>query len=392
MEKTDIQPDALLLDDGELDDVWALLEELRVECLRPEKEAASRAPLPTSLLVTTPRHALARTRRGLEPGATASLVHVVVVPEGSRRLEAVLERSGCDFVVRRPVHPEALRLLILNAVYRGAEKRKMDRVAIGAAVTLRRRGGAREATLVDLSPSGCRLIAEAVEPGEKLSVMLPAALTGGGELALAGRVVRTEATPSGGAKERSVGVGFDALSAPARRGLRAVLLRHANAKLKRAAKPDAAAATPASRPEGWPAEHGERPERAEPGERRRNPRKRYTRVLLARSERASAVLIGRDLSIAGMRVEPDPDLELGDRLKLVLYGQVGIKPILVEAVVARDDGPEGCFLEFSKSPRRLGQLVDSLLILGPRRPGSGERPQLVVSECVGADAGETPEG
>jgi hypothetical protein len=42
-------------------------------------------------------------------------------------LRAQLQRFQCSYIVEQPVHPAALKLLILHAVYRGPERRDLDR-------------------------------------------------------------------------------------------------------------------------------------------------------------------------------------------------------------------------------------------------------------------------
>ena len=50
--------------------------------------------------------------------------------------------------------------------------------------------------------------------------------------------------------------------------------------------------------------------------------------------------------MGGMRIEPLPGLELGDRLHLAIYGDPGEAPFLIWATVARDDGIHGLGLVF----------------------------------------------
>ena len=52
----------------------------------------------------------------------------------SKTLRRRLRDAGTDLIVRRPVHPAALRLLILHSLYRGPEKRRTNRVSVGATI------------------------------------------------------------------------------------------------------------------------------------------------------------------------------------------------------------------------------------------------------------------
>ena len=122
----------LMIDDGELDDVQAILEALDVAFARVRGGAiAEDTPAPSKLLVATPRRidAVRLPDRGTPDDE--SLVRIVVVSEDSTTLRARLRKIGFDYLVRRPVHPEALRLLIMRAVYSGLERRTQPRVPRG---------------------------------------------------------------------------------------------------------------------------------------------------------------------------------------------------------------------------------------------------------------------
>jgi hypothetical protein len=127
-------PITLLIHDGELEDVRNLLEELGVSFV--ERDGA-----PTSedgrtswdLVIATPKRML-----DFEvPESVPSPIRIAVLPDGARTLRNMLQRETVEFVVRRPVHPAALRLLILHALYRGPEKREVARVTIGAPIRFR---------------------------------------------------------------------------------------------------------------------------------------------------------------------------------------------------------------------------------------------------------------
>ena len=114
------QPAALLVHDGELADVRALLTSLKLPCTE------RRAGLPPSdlertggLVVTTPQRASLLRFAGRERPTC-----IVVCDRDSRTLRNSLRRAGIALMVRRPVHPAALRALVLHALYRGPERRR----------------------------------------------------------------------------------------------------------------------------------------------------------------------------------------------------------------------------------------------------------------------------
>jgi hypothetical protein len=127
------------------------------------------------------------------------------------------------------------------------------------------------------------------------------------------------------------------------------------------------------------------------GERRAAARKSFTQRVFGAGAGISQMLIGRDLSAGGMRVRPEPDLELGDEIKLAVYGRPGQPAIMLKAVVTRDDGDDGLVLRFHDVPTsiaaRLEQIVAELPTLPIKRvkspAASPAQPGVVVSELFG---------
>jgi hypothetical protein len=108
--------------------------------------------------------------------------------------------------------------------------------------------------------------------------------------------------------------------------------------------------------------HADDSEDAAGAERRRSPRGVYSRRVPAFGERAMRVLVARDLSVGGLRVERLGGLSLGDRLHLAIYGRAGEDPTLVWATVARDDGPEGIALVFDEVPPQTAERIEKVLV------------------------------
>ena len=129
--------DTLLIGEGEVDDVAILLSELGVEVVRvnaSESHGLSCLAVPPRVIIASARSALEirldDLRRGGEPTTLA-------VAEGeSIQLVDMLRRRGFDFVVRRPVDVDALRLLLARLTFRGAERRVHPRTPIRCEVKL----------------------------------------------------------------------------------------------------------------------------------------------------------------------------------------------------------------------------------------------------------------
>ena len=212
----------LLLDDGELDDVQEILDDLRIAYGRVRGGAIARnTPPPTRLLVSTPRRvdAVRLPKRG--DAAGDALTRIVVVNEDSNTLRAKLREIGFDYLVRRPVHPEALRLLLLHCLYTGDERRREPRIPVGFEISFRTGLLPRRATLADLSSRGCRLLSRfALEPGKRITLQIPQALGASEALTLRGRIIRMSLDENLGPDgPYSAGVMFEDVSAEVRQEL-----------------------------------------------------------------------------------------------------------------------------------------------------------------------------
>jgi hypothetical protein len=80
--------------------------------------------------------------------------------------------------------------------------------------------------------------------------------------------------------------------------------------------------------------------------------------------RVTHTLVGRDLSLGGMSVEPHPLLAPGEKLHVALYGADLGEPLVVLARVVRTDGARGFGLRFEglepDASKRLASLVAAL--------------------------------
>ncbi len=123
----------LLIHDGELADVHELLDRLDVSFREEASQTISvGAYLGAGLVISTPTYLLERLRDGEAGGPE----RIVVMEGNSRTLRSMLARGSIEWIVCRPVHPIALRLLIVHCIYRGPEKRKTRRVSVGAEVRI----------------------------------------------------------------------------------------------------------------------------------------------------------------------------------------------------------------------------------------------------------------
>ena len=363
----------LVVDDGELQEIREMLAGLGLAYAEAQGTDTAAIPPGLSLLVTNARHAL-----DSAAAQHRSFIHLVVYDDLSATVHKALHRSGCDLVLQRPVNPHAFRLLAAQALYEGPERRSGRRVVLSAPVELRAGGQTRSATLVQLSLRGCGLSTqEAVKIGSEIQLTFPPELTGGAPLRAEGPVLSVRKLERGSGPHE-VGMAFRLMGVAGRRVVNDIMLRHGSGAELRPRR----AASPAAAPAAASAKSGAK------DERRATPRKSFTRRVLAAGAGISHMLIGRDLSAGGIRVRPEPDLELGDEIRLAVYGRPGQPAIMLKAVVTRDEGDEGLVLRFHDVPASIAARLEQIVAELPTPPAEGPaaspaQPGVVVTEILG---------
>ena len=390
-------PEAVLCDSGELDDVAALLYRLGEPPMRvwpADLSLLEPWELPGRLFVTTVRLGLTATlHAGLErPG----VVRVAVGDGDAATATTAMLRRGFHCVVRRPVHPEALRLLFTQILFRGRDQRRAARFSYGAEVRWRAGLRAGRSHLAEISSEGCRLLVrEPLRIGGRIVLRVPIERGGEGHVKLAGRVVRRDLPRRElGGSPASLAIAFEHLSRRTRANLDLVLAScatgpatnrgdlvhrltvdqapaHTPLPVRLAARGlESAQSTAAQQTAaGRSAKSGEKQDSpAGPGyDRRLAPRVALDREVVAidpGESRVTHTLVGRDLSMGGMSVEPHPLLKPGEKLHVALYGPDLGEPLVVLARVVRTDGTRGFGLRFealpAESSKRLASLVAAL--------------------------------
>jgi len=352
---------ALLLHDGELDDVRAILDGLGADYLHLRGgEIPERVDPPEKLFIATSRRAMMAAEWLPRLDALSEPFKIGIVSEDSNTLRSMLRRIGFDLLIRRPVHPYALRLLILRALYSGDERRRERRVPVGYEISYRSGIRRKKAMLVELSSRGCRLLSRRpLKVGSRLTLDLPPGITGGGSLQLRAKVIR-----STGGEQQAVALGFEKLTVRTRRQLIGILKQRESGPLvlsKAMARSSGAVTTspdPAATASG-----GSTPIAAAGSteDRRKSPRATFERNVSFLGEEANLVLMGRDLSVDGMRIEPHPGLEVGTGLRLAIYGAPREEPFIVRARVVRNDRDDGVGLRFEQLASGVAVRLESLV-------------------------------
>lgn len=360
-------PSVLLLHDGELDDVRELLEELGADYLHLRGgEIPERVDPPEKLFIATSRRAMMAGEWPAGGAGPYGLTKIGIVSEDSNTLRSMLRRIGFDLLIRRPVHPYALRLLILRALFCGDERRSERRVPVGYEISYRSGIRRRRAMLVELATRGCRLLSDQpIGVGSRLTLELPSEVTGGRSLQLQAKVIRSLADDRDtGSEQYTVAFSFEKLSVGKRRQLVEILKKRAGGPLMLSEAMARTSGAVPKRPLPAPPRGGGRKPIAAAGsveDRRKSPRATFEGTVSSLDDEANLVLMGRDLSAGGMRIEPHPGLEVGKMLRLAIYGTPREEPLIVRARVVRNDEDDGVGLRFEQITGTVAARLESLV-------------------------------
>jgi hypothetical protein len=357
----------LLLDDGDLfriermlSDFDVELEHLRGDVIREDLEGSP------DVVIASVKRILALEGSVDLPGLPGKPVWIAVHSQDFLPLRVRLRKLGVHFLVQTSVGSEALRLLLAHSVYRGSERREELRLPVGSPVKYRDAAeNTFAAELLDLARDGCGLLSDhAPQPGSALSVRLPSKLAGGEELSLPGRIVRVE--PHAGSGRNLVTVAFDAIADAAVEPLNAILEGKVIGTVVTRLGDDLSEATASTTVPGRRAPEPARERAPEPAPEPPAgpdlpPHERFNRRVVY-TRKVTALLGG------------------GEELELAIYGPSGAEPVLVQAVVSRDDGPLGTVFRFESMARGDGPRLESIIAGKPeiRWLSNGEEDEPVV--------------
>ena len=372
-------PSILLLDDGELDRVHLLLKRIGADYVRLRGQQIGRwVDEPRDLLISSGKRTLQMPRVEAMDGARSDRTWLCVHGQDFMPLRARLRELGVHLLVQSSLDEESLRLLILQLLYRGPERRRGLRLPLGGPLRYRVGSELGAGKLAELSSEMCRFLSsEAIPLETAVSVFLAASLGGGEQLELQGHVVRSaECESRSGSAVTSTVLALNDLDPEARAQLE---------KLVRGEQIGTRVTPLAVRSHAEPAtslQTGLEDEvfEEEP-ERRHRPRREYGRmvhVLDFRDADAAGAALGQDLSRDGICVVGVPNLAPGTRVTLALHGGQREEPVIIAAeVVRRIDGEDcGAALRFVDITPSQERQVEHLLggtsqVESLRGPGDG---------------------
>jgi hypothetical protein len=377
-------PVTLLVHDGELCDVRDLLARLGTSFVeRRGAPADGDRDAHWDLVISTPNQLLALHLQNDDKPPR----QIAICDQDSRTLRASLQRAGIQLMVRRPVHPAALRALIVHALYRGPEKRRSRRVSVGAPVRYRIGWSQRSAILADLSLGGCRLLAsEEIERGRALRLLVDPALAGGKAFSVRARSLGSSPAGVGAAGTIAFTAKFERVSPRLAEKIGAMVSAHVSGPATFSEEIAQESAGPAGEAPPTPTEQvaPEPPRQMAPlaEDRRQGERREIEHRVAGLDEEATRILMGRDISLGGMRVDPNPRLRLGECLDLAIHVEGRKKPLVLGARVHRNDGERGVVLRFlgvpSETARELTDLMAAMPLIDPAEGSGG----VLVSEIL----------
>ncbi len=212
---------------GELSEFAEILAELNV----PIQQHAGKLPSPDDFKGASV--AILHGRRLLDghgPNLDRWPRTIAVIDGASKTLAASLSRTGVAMVIHRPIHPRALRLLLLHEIYSGPERRGKKRILIGHPIQAKTGLFKHQATLLELSKTGARIeTLNTPKIGQKVRLILGKELALGKPIRLDGLVVRCiRASGTKGRLNGEIGIELSRESAKGNaKAIDAILMRFA---------------------------------------------------------------------------------------------------------------------------------------------------------------------
>lgn len=370
-------PSVLLVDDGELDALHALLERLHVDVLRASATDPGQAlERPRDLLLSSGPRALEMP--ALE--GDEQPLWVCVYDPDYLVLREPLCAAGVHYLVSSELAPQAMELFLRQVLHTGEERRRIRRLPQHCEVALRVRGARSKAVLLELSRESCVMITDdAIEEGRRVEFTLPADLTGDDPLELVGAVLRSTAPESG---EGATTV-FRLIELSTTQMARVHDLL-AGEGLTTPVTPLADDPAAFALSEDADAEGNEVPGEGAT-DRRSTPRHSWDQRVDAISWYGAPapprIALGRDLSMEGLRIAGSPLSIVGDEASLALYPNESRKePLLLQARVVRIEGDEAGLRFEELTPRQRAELERILAATPAVEPLDGDGGSLHLVE------------
>jgi hypothetical protein len=340
--------------------------------------------MPRDLLITTLERAVDPPEFEGTEDRPAVPVRVCVHSQDFLPLRERLRSLGTHFLVHSATDPESLRLLFLQLLHQGAERRRALRVPLGWEVQFVLDGEGLKAMLAEISVDGCRLISSHSIPADRaITVQVPLDSTEEGPLELHGVTLRcTPCEVPPGGEGFAIAVQFRGLDGPTRGELDRIVQGCSSSTTVTCLEP---------LPEPVEVDEDEEPPTPVVN-RRRHRRRRYEypiAALRSLEDDEPSVVLAHDLSSMGVRISGCEGLEIGARIALAIHGNDRREPLILEAQVLHQRGEE-YGLEFvtktAAQTKQLEEILQGLPYLETLRDDSPDLRRLYVSRLLPGDS------
>ncbi len=343
----------LLLDDGELNPLGLLLFEAGLELTwKSGAEIVPPIPRPRDLLITNRRRALEIPHlipdMGNDPGPAWICVH----PKDFSSLREFLRELGAHFLLQigpggpdaRIVHP-----LIRQLIHQSGERRARIRLPCACTVQCSANGERFEAELCDLSHDSCRIqVSKDIRVTTAISIYLPSEIDPAAPTAYPGVVLRTSLRD----RDRhrfDVAIGFE--DAGVQSTLAQIVVGQGEGT--RIVQLNSLAAKP---------KPGEQLEiEIDRREVRRHRYRQRVACLMSLDDERPLVIMAKDLSMSGIRVDAHERLSSGCPVIVALPLGKGLSPLLIEGTVQGQPDLEGARIEFDRLGRDRAEVLRRML-------------------------------
>jgi PilZ domain len=353
-------PSVLVIDDGELDRVQAVLERMSIDWLRcAEPDSGVALERPTDLIISSGP----RSMRMPKLSGSAEPIWLCIYDQDFLPLRERLRDLGVHYLVSGELAPHGFGLFLRQLLNRGQDRRLVRRIPLHCDIQLVTRRDRRSARMLELSRESCVFTTTgALAAGERVSLRFPGEHPGDAAHELSGSVIRA----NGSAERVTVAVGFDPSHGNESAHLRELLAGNVLGTQVTPLREEPGAVWDVVSAESWigPQFEDVRPDQVE---RRGAPRQVYQRrVEAVRWAGASEpqAWLARDLSITGLCVTAASPLPLRTQLGVALYGRTREEPLFVRAEVVRRDGEEMGLRFLNLSPAQAAAL-ERLLAASP---------------------------
>ena len=332
-------PKVLVLDDGELDRVQAVLERLSIDWLRcAEPDSGVELECPSDLIISSGP----RTMRMPVLAGTGEPIWLCVYDLDFLPLRERLRDLGVHYLVSGELAPHAFGLFLRQLLNRGEDRRLVRRIPLHCDVQLDTRRARCAARMLELSRESCVFAASgSLEPGERVTLRFSGEYAGRNVHEVAGSVIRVN--PARGEQGQITAVvGLDALEPRESAYLHELLAGNVLGTQVTPLREEPGKEPREIAAESWlgPQFEDVQPDQVE---RRGATRQAYDRrVEAVRWAGASEpqAWLAKDLSLTGLCVTAASPLPLRTQLGVALYGRSREEPLFVRAEVVRRTGDE----------------------------------------------------